>query len=294
MRRRIPSLGLVLALFAGCTPTTSLRPSSFLDRLQAPSGPDVVVMVVAVIERPACDRYLNDELWTVTDEQSVAVDRRAILESNGLRVGQFAGITPDGLQELLLSPRANAAPKQYTTHAGNATSIPLGSVQSECRFSLYGEGQSATCSFKKAQCQLKIVPSLAPDGGTRLEFTPEIAYGDSAVTTKPNADRSGWQMRHEQPMESYEHLRWEVSLAPGEFVVVGTCMDKTDTLGRRCFTETKDDASPIQRLLVIRTGRPISATSGCGRPAADAVSSDKKSPPLALQAAWSTVRGGSQ
>src|SRR5947208_61656 len=71
---------LLLALVGGCTPTASLRPMSWLDRLQGPSGPDVVVMVVAVIEQPAGDRYLNEELRASADEQIVPLDHRSILE----------------------------------------------------------------------------------------------------------------------------------------------------------------------------------------------------------------------
>jgi hypothetical protein len=294
MRRTGFSLGLLFAVLVGCTPTTSLRPSTFLDRLQSPSGPDVVVMVVATIEQTAGDRYLNNDLWTMADEQSVAIERRSALEDNGFRVGQIAGITPDGLQELLLSPRATAAPQQFVTHAGNATTIPLGTLQADCRFHVQRDSHTSEASFKNARCSLKIVPALAPDGRIRLEFTPQIVHGDNAVTTKPNAERTGWEMRHEQPTETYTHLIWDVTLAPGEFVVVGARLDKPDTLGQRCFFEWKEDAKPVQRLLAIRTGRALSALTSRSSPAGAMDPAGAKSPPLALQAAWSSVRGTSQ
>src|SRR5438128_1426022 len=180
-------LGLSLALLAGCTPTASLRPLSWLDRLQGPSGPDVVVMVVAVIEQPAGDRYLNEELWASADEQIVPLDHRSILEDNGFRVGQVAGITPEKLQELLLAPRSNPNPRQCTTRFGHVTNVALGPLRPICPIQLQRDGRVAEASFKKAQCQLRIVPSVGSDGRTRLEFTPQIVHGDGSVTTKPNA-----------------------------------------------------------------------------------------------------------
>jgi hypothetical protein len=294
MRPKRLLLGLMLALVGGCTPSTSLRPTSWLERLQGPTGPDVVVMVVAVVEQPAGDRYLNQELWASADEQIVPLDHRSVLEDNGFRVGQVAGIVPETLQELLLSPRSNANPKQYTTRAGNVTNIALGPLQPSCSFQSQRDGQPTDVSFKKAQCQLRIVPSPASDGRMRLEFTPQIVHGDETVVTKPNAERSGREMRHEQPTESFAHLTWDVTLAPGEFIVVGARIDKPDTLGQRCFIEMKEDAAPVQRLLVIRAGRAASPSTSRSASSGEITVSDKKSPPLALQAAWSTVRGADE
>src|SRR5205085_7442522 len=81
--------GLWLALVAGCLGPQPARPNGWLDRLKqlgGPQGADLVVMDVAVLERPAGDHYLNGPLWSTIDEQSVDLERRAVLEDNGLRV----------------------------------------------------------------------------------------------------------------------------------------------------------------------------------------------------------------
>jgi hypothetical protein len=64
--------------------------------------------------------------------------------------------------------------------------------------------------------------------------------------------------------------------------VVGTRLDRDDTLGQQFFLDL-DSSPPIQRLLVIRTGRV--QTDMPAEPGAN------EAPPLALQAGWRSVRG---
>ena len=113
--------GLVLALAGGCLGPQPAQPTGWLDRLKqlgGPQGADLVVMDVAVLERPAGDRYLNGPLWSTIDEQAVDLERRAVLDDNGLRVGRFGGMLPAGLQSLLTTDRGDADRHRVWKHAG--------------------------------------------------------------------------------------------------------------------------------------------------------------------------------
>src|SRR4051795_2109167 len=109
-------LWLPALLAAGCVgPSEAVRSTSWLSPFRpapAVTGADVVHMDVALVERPVGDRYLNQGLWTVADEQVVALDHKAVLEDNGLRIGQFGGITPAGIDSLLRSERNNPNPRR--------------------------------------------------------------------------------------------------------------------------------------------------------------------------------------
>src|SRR5437870_10332225 len=101
--------GLLAGLLAGCATGTPAPATSWLRRFQQldiPTGPDVVNMEVVLLERPVGDSYLDHELWQTADEQVVPLERKAVLEENGFRVGQIGGQTPVGLQALLTSERS--------------------------------------------------------------------------------------------------------------------------------------------------------------------------------------------
>ena len=106
---------------------------------------------------------------------------------------------------------------------------------------------------------------------------------------RPLADRSGWTLQLQQPTEAYAALGWEVSLAPGEYLVVGARFDRPGTLGHEAFVRT-DEPAPVQRLLFLRTARP-GAVLDLGLPSAASDGTSSRPPPLALQASWSSVRG---
>lgn len=289
--------GLLCVLLAGCLSHETAHKAAWLERLRPFQGPDVadvVVMDVALLERPVGDHYLNADLWDLADEQVVPLEQKSLLEENGFRVGQVGGITPPGLQALLTSERSCVNPRRIQTHAGNATTVMLGTTQVRCRYEVRQEGQVIPVELEQARCTLLVVPTLTRDGRTKLRFTPQVQHGESSLQPCPAADRSGWVIQEQRPLEDYPALAWEVSLAPNEYVLVGARYDCPESLGHQAFFQ-KEGPSPVQRLLVIRTGRsnlepdPFPAPTA---PAGDPAFS--KSPSLAFQASYSAVRGSSR
>src|SRR5262249_26814687 len=89
--------GLLAALLAGLALGAADRPGIWVDGLRpyhVPEGPDVVVLEVVLLERPVDDPFVNEELWRSADEQAVPLERKAVLDDNGFRVGQIGGLTP--------------------------------------------------------------------------------------------------------------------------------------------------------------------------------------------------------
>jgi hypothetical protein len=285
---RVLLVGLLAACLVGCVTGKPVETTSLLQRFypfRGPSGPDVIQMDLALIEGPVGDRYMNEELWQVADEQAVSPEKRAVLEDNGFRVGQIGGVTPAGLQERLTSHRTCPNPDRLQLHAGNPASVFIGPPQGRCRYSIHQESGSVPVDLEQAQCLLVVVPSLTGDGRTRLQFTPHVQSGKARHFFGPAPDRSGWLFQEQQPVERYSTLAWEVSLAPNEYVIVGACFDRADTLGHRCFIRP-DENAPRQRLLVIRTGRVIAGVASENALSETVDDSTGRSPPLALQAAW--------
>ncbi len=280
-------VALVCGGLAGCA-TSRVEPAAPHFAAAGPfsgaGGADVVQMEVAVLERSCGDPFVNRGLWEQSDEQAVNLDRKPTLDANGFRVCQIGGLPPADLQGMLTSPRTCPDPRRIQIHAGQPVPIPLGAPWKECRFRLHHDGLATSIELKDAQCLLEVLPTLTDDGRIRLQFTPHVKHGAPAVALGAEKDPSGttrWTRQEHQPEECYERLSWEVTVAPNEYVVVGTRLDRPGTLGQACFLPLPEQTR-LQRLLVIRTCRSLAETLAevqLGR-----------SSPLALRAGLTAVR----
>lgn len=289
MRRGLAVLLLLpCGIMLGCMSSSTNRATSLLNPLRnltGPTGDDVVQLDIAVVERPIGDAMINDELWNLADEQTVAFETKALLEDNGLRAGLLGGMPPASLQAMLTSERSCANPRRLRLHAGNPTPVALGATVKECKFELHGPAGGKSVELKQAQCQLQVVPVLAENGKITLRFTPLVKHGASTLAPQPLQEPAGtrrWELLPKQPTESYTKLTWELTVSPNEYVVVGARLDRPDTLGQSFMLA--EGETPVQRLLVIRSCRP--ETGMLSR-----VGILSKAPPLAFQAGWSAARG---
>lgn len=277
-------LAIATVALSGCIGTQT-NPQTVMSRLRAvggPQGPDVVVIDVAILELPPGDAFVDRDLWSAVDEQAVALDRKAILEDNGFRVGLVGGMPPPQLQQLLESERTSPSPHRVQMRSGDVKLLPVGTLRDDCSFEFQGDGEPKSMKLVQAQCGLIVVPQRTDDGRVRLTLTPQVQHGGKSVFIQP-AEGEGWSLGGQRPAEKYAGLAFDVTLSPKEYLIVGTRYDRRKTLGHVAFVSNTAE-KPVQRLLVIRS-RPQGDA-----PAADLNWSDGKSAPLALQAAKS-VRG---
>jgi hypothetical protein len=296
MRGRLPLVfALWTAVAAGCGTVDETRTTAWLPHFnpfQGPTGPDVIHMEVALLERPLGDRYINGELWEQADERLIGPQRQALMEGSGFRIGLVSGLmTPPDLLALLTSKRCCVNPRGRQVRAGHPTSVKLGPAVPQCRFRIEQDGRPVDVEFEQAELRLRVVPALMKDGRTTLRCTPQVLHGEMTSVYRPADDHSGWLMDNQRPAEDYTALNWEASLAPSEYLVIGGRYDRPDTLGHQCFVRP-DETVPVQRLLVIRS-RPQQRQPEASSPAVPTESSKTvpASAPLALQAARSAVRG---
>src|SRR5262245_49837378 len=234
--RRCRVLVLALAVgVLGCTGERVVHPVSWMERLRpfhSAGEQDVVQIDVALIEVPAGDNFLNGDLWQFVDEQVVPLETKALLEDNGFRVGEVGARPPQELLELLTEKRTNPDPHRLLLRAGQSDrSLDLGPARVKSSFQIHQGEQSPVLNLDDAQWSLLTVPELLKDGRVRLTFTPQVRYTDrERMPWRPRADHAGWT-RETQATETYAGLGWDVTLAPGEFLVIGARYDRPGTLG---------------------------------------------------------------
>lgn len=282
-------LALLLGTLPGCLWNDERTPSAHTG-LRTPfslQGKDIVVMDVALLEAPLGDRYINSSLWQLADEQIIPLQKKSILEQNGFRIGLVGNSPPSELLMLLTSPRSCANPRRIRFHT-NREDVPplvLGPKQESVKFELRKGKEKEVIQLVQAELQLKIEAEFTEDGRTKIRFVPQIKHGEINLELwKPRPDRSGWMLEPNRPTKAWASLAWEVTLAPGAYLVIGGRYDRPGTLGHASFVR-REESVPVQRLLVLRTSRPAQTHSK------DTTNDGQhRAPTIAEQATRSTVR----
>ena len=171
MRGRLVLLVVLwTSLAAGCQTGSKTGSTNWMPRFnpfQGPTGPDVVYLEVALLERPLGDPYINEELWQSADERLIGSDQKALMEESGFRMGQVGGLmTPSGLMSLLTSKRYCVNPRGLQVRAGQATTLKVGPTLPHCRFQIEQEGHPQEVKFEQAETSAECDP-FADQGGKR-------------------------------------------------------------------------------------------------------------------------------
>ncbi len=229
---------------------------------------DTVRLDVRFVHAPYGDERLNTLLWQQADEQILGADTRKRLGSHGLRAGVIGGILPIELQRLLELDRAgtevtdeqvltefearpSVTQRQYSLRGGQRSEIQTGSVVEHMNLLLPAEGTLQGRTLHQAQAVMNTSVRAEPHRGhARLSLLPELHYGPP--TTRYGHDAAGvLVLEPGREREAFPDLKIEVSLTPGQMLLVGCDPDLAGSLGDLMFSKRK--ASPRQQTwLLIR------------------------------------------
>ncbi|NBO93078.1 MAG: hypothetical protein EBV06_12330 [Planctomycetia bacterium] len=278
------SLALVAGVTAGCLPDvrqptapleSSLHRSREIER-------DLIFIDSAIIERPANDDFCNRELWDSCNEQSIGLERAALLEENGLRVARISAPLPSRLQVLLNSRRNTIGPRRQRARPDQSVSVAVGPRRPKMVLSLRGS-DSRDLDLTDAQAHIEVTPSLDEDR-LQLRITPQIRHGQPRARPRVEETPDGplrWALDTREPVESLDEFTLDLPMEPGEYLLIGSRGNGPRTVGPAIFAY-QGDGVPVQQLLIIRA-LPV----GQGNNADDV---DQRTAPLALQAGYSSAR----
>ncbi len=281
---------LLCCWLAGCLATNSAQgPSAWSPRLRLELPPDVAVVEFTLVERSLGDPFLNQELWTHTDELFVDLEKKSQLDDNGFRIGQLVGMTPADLHALLKSERWRIDGHHRLAPLGKSYTEYLSPVVlPHCDYDVLLGGQRHEMQADQARFCFDLVAVFTADGKTKLTFTPKVETGEQVLPFQPAPNQSTWLFKPERPGKAYKDLSWHATLAPNETLVIGPRLDKPGMLGY-CALVQDEGPNPVQRLLVIRTNRSLKGGPG-DQPTLEELARAGNSPPLAAQATMGAIR----
>jgi hypothetical protein len=259
-----------------------LRESGRLPPLTIP--PDGVALDVVFVRRPLGDPEMNQQLHADVDEQVLEPPLRDSLARNGLWVGLAGDPLPRSLESLLglddekeekeeqERPESNAKTEAQTGDPQDVTLVPLvpkvsgqyvildsakptelltrNDTYAECFVLVWRDERLVGEQFENAQCVLVVTPHREPDGRVKLEFLPQVRYGQPRVEHAASSDGT-WRFAAQRPRRSFHELAWEVTVSPHEMVLV-TCLPNLEaSLGYHMFTAPLDDSTQ-QNLIAVR------------------------------------------
>lgn len=270
------ALCLVFPAAVGCLPLRDASTRDLLDRYNpftAPAGqPNKVVLRTVLLDQPAGDPYLAKGLWAAAQKPLPAA-AAALLAENGFRVGTFTGNAPPEFLALL-TDEAAVRPTESTVPAGEAKPLPVNGPLPSAAFGVADEIGAAPRPFDLAvaECGLSVTATPADGDKLKLAFEPRVQHGERQGWLRPSADGTGLAWLDGKAQERFPKAAFDVTVNPGEFVVVGPSESPAGKLGGAFFFSFAEGRGRM-RVLVIRAWRPTEAPVTAGKAAVAAQAS---------------------
>jgi len=261
-------LCLLAVLVAGgaCTPLRMPEGKSPLEPVAM--SPESCVLDIFFVRLPYGDRETNGPLWDEIDEQHFPCEMRRRLAQDGFRVGLVGGRIPQKLVELLeldAKPVPNgdciqvpfedleSAPRVVRRHlqirAGRPQQIVTSGVHDELPVLLSTAEGVCGRSYPSAQGVLSVKARPQPDGQVRLNFVPELQYGEYGP--RFTGQQHALRIETSRPHRVFDELAFSATFAAGEMLVISSLPNRPGSLGNGFFAR-EYGGQKEQKLLVIR------------------------------------------
>jgi hypothetical protein len=245
----------------------------------APSR-EAVQIEFTFVERPVGDPLLGSALWGQIDQVgAVTVSEAESLKRMGMRVGNAGATICPALEQILRDSEPTDGPgsdthisvKKQTLCIGPGVSPPITTNSSRnCTLELPSTSGVKERTYENLQSVLRLTAHRLQDGWARLEFVPEIHFGQERLrpTSATVGLQSVWQPEMAQEVESLLTERFSVKLHVGEMVVVSAdATENAHLFGTQAFVREQPGAGRMQRVLIVRLANmsridPVYAQSG--------------------------------
>lgn len=212
----------------------------------------------------------DEELWSQLDEQVFSPELRQALAAQGFRAGVSPAHPPAKLEAMLNDiPEVDPTAEEGTV--ANLQAEPTVSrrhlqISPDSRAEIQvsrelpnisllersATGEVSGTRLLKAQGLFVAQASPEPDGRVRLALLPEIQHGDP----RPEVVQRGtshFLLETRRPRKTFDQLKLEAPLAPGEMLIVGG-IDRGGSAGHHFFHDPAPTGA-VRKLLVVRVSQ---------------------------------------
>ncbi|MGE3315867.1 MAG: hypothetical protein AB7O26_12205 [Planctomycetaceae bacterium] len=238
--------------------TAKLSERNLLPPIATPR--DAMKIDIVLVERPLGDRLVGPTLWQEIDQVGVLpAETREQLREVGIRVGN-AGSSPSPTLERLLDIKSSPIDAssedsknlvgRYRVLLPGAEDLITTNHFEKCILEIPGRKGPMEREYENANGVFRVRVHKVQDGWARLDFEPEIHFGQSIM--RPKFTKTGTSSMFSQEVEPFLDRSFSVNLHVGEMVVITADGDNPRSLGSRCFYAGNDDDRVMQRVLVVR------------------------------------------
>lgn len=229
---------LLLAVFglasAGCAqiaPRVNEKPVLPSPRMSR----DSVIVEMTTVEISAENLKNDQQLWSKVDEQHLPVEVRRRLAAAGVRCGIAGTELPTAVQSALTAvrdePQVASTDGQLLSvngprrrrlqcRSGERHQLMLAEVHDELSVLWRDEGRVHGTTFSGAQPMFVLRAFPQQSGQVRIVLAPQILHGDPQ--TKWVGRDGMFLMETGKQQEKFDDLTMELTLAPGEYLLVGS------------------------------------------------------------------------
>lgn len=229
---------------------------------------ETVVLEVFIVRCPFNDEELNTTLWKDVDEQIFSASLRRELAVNGFRAGVIGNQLPSSFLRILKT-RDDVDPSQIVTtirldeltnqtvmrktiasRNGQKNEVNVSNVKKQSTILFNENGALGGETFNDGQAVMVIRTQTRGDGSVTLDLLPEVQHGQPRQTFQ--YDAGSVTMATARPKRAFDSLRSEITVQPGQFVVMTSRPEMSGNVGSFFFTDEEAESGTEQKLLCFR------------------------------------------
>jgi len=227
------------------------------------------VLEIFTIRVPFREKNIDQVLWSTIDEQRLDPQFRDRLHRNGLRAGVVAGPLPQELERLLrlvddqptdtvdeqvvqLDSEPMVRKRHLQLRADRPAKIQTTPQQERLSVLFSSSGGVGGETYYSAQPSLVVTCHPLDNARVRLALVPELEHGQAK--RKWNASDGIMFLNTGRPKRTFDALRVQVDLMPGQLLVLSPLIERPGSLGYQFLTDSSGQ-QPERKLVVIRVAQ---------------------------------------
>lgn len=225
---------------------------------------------------PSVEADDQAELWRYVQEERLDERLRESLRRHGLRAGVVGGVPPraitqmlnptgvdpgpEGSQDAVVATVTGVTRQAITVRPVEAARVTAAPVTARVNLFFPGDGEALEGeTFRQVEPIYRLGVEPHAGGGQTVWLAPELHHGEARMQWVADATGAIARPKPMRDVRSFEDLRIEARLAPGE-MIVATSLPGADLLMGGFFHRADQGADGARKAIVVRMVRAPAST----------------------------------